>query len=714
MRAIKLLAVAVLVAACDQGAFTPPDIGEDPPPGPGSPTWDDTNLSCTSSSQCSPGETCDADEHICRPRQCEDGPYESSVPLGASKIFFREQELAIVDGTANQGSYWVDGYDAATAVSYTTGGGGSYNMSTTALTDVAAIHASTGNGMIASKASSTKVTMYGRTIAKHDIDVGIVPVAIAGGDVDGDNEDDIVALAANGNIRICKQNGNCRGYSFSGTGIVGVDVATADTNGDGKDEVIFLLRNGDTTNVSVWQPDVAGGYIAAAFNTRFKSVTAGDIDHDGKAEVALLEDRGWFGFASDRVHFYRIGAGFTGILAADTTGAAVDLAAGDIDGGDRGDAVVVLGSNKTVDVLRWTNNTIAKAFSGDVSTTAAPKRIALSDLDDDSASAHLVSGPELIPGRLVPTMVVTFPPFRSELSDSGKAGVSVGNRTDESQSETDTVSLNAGVEVGVDADFAGIFKAKLSTKLSAEVSQSQTLSKYNSVGTRFSLRPQTDLYGNEYAAVVVSCTCVHSYVYELTDPANRAGGTGKQFTMLLPVGGQSTVLSTSRYNALAEHLGLQKITTNTRIGDIDSYAKSPTKLDGTPVQADEQVFKTRPTLRASDVSTVGFSLSVGSSETNTQAMHTSVSVSGSVSAVGLSFGASVGAGWGTSYGITIGSSADFSGEIPPLPDKPSTPEDEYATYGYSFSPYVYRQPYTDPVSGEATGYYVLDYAVGAQ
>ena len=37
---------------------------------------------------------------------------------------------------------------------------------------------------------------------------------------------------------------------------------------------------------------------------------------------------------------------------------------------------------------------------------------------------------------------------------------------------------------------------------------------------------------------------------------------------------------------------------------------------------------------------------------------------------------------------------------------------QYVTHGYSFAPYVYRQPYIDPVSNEQTGYYVIDYAVG--
>jgi hypothetical protein len=708
---VRVGLVAALLAACDQSAFDPPAIGEDPPPGPGSPTWDDTDLSCATEADCAPGETCD--QNSCRPRQCDDGPYESAVPLGPSHLFFREEDLLVLDGNQSQGSYWIDGYDAAGAISYTGAGGGSFSIGTAALTDVAKIHApSGGSGMVVAIAGSSSVTRIGRAIPASSIATGIVPVAVAGGDVDGDGTDDIVALSAAGQIAICQQTGGCSSYSFT-NGPQGIDVATGDTNGDGVDEVAFLLRTGDTSTVAVWQPTVEDGMVAASFDVHFQAITAGDVDRDGRAEIAALEDRGWLGFASDRVHVYAIGAGFTGLTAVSTTGSAVDLSAGDLDGSDQGASLVVLGDNQSVDVLRWNGSTIASAYTGSVGTTASPRRIAVGDSDDDSASAKLVAGPDLIAGKLVPTMVVTFPPYDSTVSSSEESGVAVGNRVEMSESFTDTISLSAGVEVGVDADFLGLFKAKLSTKLSTEVSRSRTLGRQVSVGTKFSLRPQPALYGNQYAAVVVACNCFHTYEYELVDPANRAGGTGHRFTLVVPVGGQTTVLSTPRYNALAAHHGdLPAVTVPTRIGDVASYPTSPEKLDGTPVEPDEHVFPVRPTLRASDVGTVGFSLSVGTSETNAVALSTSVSVSASVSALGMSVGGDLGVGWGTSYAITIGESAEFSGEIPPLPDDPATQEDEYAARAYSFAPYVYRQSYRDPVSDEPTGYYVIDYAVG--
>lgn len=700
----RLGVLLLLAAACDQTAFDPPDFVENPPPGPGSPQWGDTDLTCSTASDCAPGESCV--DGTCRPKQCDGEDYVSALPLGTTTVLFRDQELLLVDGDANEGKYYVDGYEGA-GVSYS----GSLSPGATAITDVAAIVTPDGGAAVTAFGGSTSVTLLGATVAQRAINTGLVPVAIAAGDVDGDRADDIVALSADAQISICSLQGSCTRYAFDNA-LTGVDVATGDTNADGIDEVVFLLREGDSTTVSVWSVTAAeGGYLAVGFDTRFNAVTAGDVDRDGRAEVALLEDRGWFGFASDAVHVYRVGSGFTGINAVYTTGKAIDIAAGDVDGADGGDAIAVLGTNQSVDVLRWTGASVEKTASGSASVTASPMRIALGDIDNDSVRAKLVSGPDLVPGRLLPTMVATFPPYDATAS-SGLPGVAIGSRTEAVENAADTVSLRAGIEVGVDADFVGVFKTKLSTKLEREVAVTRAHTKLSIVASKFSLRPQVDLYGNQYAAVVVGCNCFHRYDYELIDNTNKTGGSGRIITMMVPVGGQVTVLSTPRYNALASLTGdLPQIDVASRIGDPASYPKTPTKLDGTPVAEDEQVFRQLPSLRASDVGAVGFWLLAAESDTNTAAMSTSVSVNAALSAVGATFGASLGATWGQSFSVTVGSGAEFSGEVPPIPDNPDTPEDEYQARAFTFSPVVYRQPYTDPVTNEPAGYYVLDYTV---
>ncbi len=696
------------LVACNQSDFGPPPIGSDLPPGPGSPTWANTDLSCSTNDDCAPGEVCDGG--FCRPKQCDDGPYISHAPLGGHHLLFPDDELLVIDGSQNQGSYWVDGYGAAGSIDYHGAGGGSYSLGTSSLVDVARIDTPAGAGMIVAISGKTDVTITGAAIQTSTVNVGIVPIAVAAGDVDGDQVDDVIALDASGKIAICKQDGSgCNTYSTSG--ISGVDLAAADVDGDGLAEVIILGGNSGGSQVIAWSVD-DGTTIAANISDTYMALTAGDVDHDGRAEVALLRDGGWLGLRSDHIDLFRVGSQWDGVASYSTISSSIDIAAGDLDASDTGDAIVVLGDDGSVDVQRWDGQGLSSSFSGSAGTTSSPKRVALADVDGDSVAATLVSGPDLIAGNLAPMIAVTFPPYDATVSKGGTSGVAIGNRTNESTDATSTVSLTAGVEVGVGADFLSIFSAHLSETLSRTVTQSKTLSKSYSVGTTFSLKPQTDLYGDHYGAVVVGSTCFHSYVYQLVDPANHDGGTGHEITMVVPVGGQTTVLSTPRYGALAQHApGLPSIVPAAQIGNPQSYPTAPTKLDGSAVQPDEQVFPQLPTLSASDVSTVAFSLSVGSSQTNTSSLSTSLSLSGSLGALGVTFGASLGASWGQSYAVTIGSASEFSGDIPPIADDPNTPEDEYRTHGYSFAPYVYRETFTDPASQAQAGYYAIQYAV---
>jgi hypothetical protein len=68
-------------------------------------------------------------------------------------------------------------------------------------------------------------------------------------------------------------------------------------------------------------------------------------------------------------------------------------------------------------------------------------------------------------------------------------------------------------------------------------------------------------------------------------------------------------------------------------------------------------------------------------------------------------------GSATAFGIWVGNEAVFGGAIPPLPDAPNTPEDEYKLKAYAFVPYVYRESYTD-AAGNPGEYYVYSYMQG--
>ncbi|HET6612876.1 MAG TPA: hypothetical protein VFG83_12840, partial [Kofleriaceae bacterium] len=206
----------------------------------------------------------------------------------------------------------------------------------------------------------------------------------------------------------------------------------------------------------------------------------------------------------------------------------------------------------------------------------------------------------------------------------------------------------------------------------------------------------------------------HQYTYQLSDPTARLGegADGGRFVVVVPVGGQTTVWSTRRYNAMADAVGgLPHIEVAGSIGDPSSYPTSPTRVDGTPIAPEDMLFPDPPQYLTSDVGEVGWWLEAGESETNQTNLTTSLGVSSSINAGGFKFGADVGVGLGSGYSITVGSSAFFSGSVPPIPDDPETPEDEYQTYAFSFSPVVYSEPYT-AADGQPASYYVLNYIVG--
>ena len=122
------------------------------------------------------------------------------------------------------------------------------------------------------------------------------------------------------------------------------------------------------------------------------------------------------------------------------------------------------------------------------------------------------------------------------------------------------------------------------------------------------------------------------------------------------------------------------------------------------------LFPEIPSYQISDVGFVSFWLVAGETQTNEVATTTTMGVESSFGAAGVSLNTDVSIGVGQGYSVSVGKSTLFAGGIPPIPDDPNTPEDEFDVFRYSFSPYVYRQRYVDAYGAEA-GYYVMHFAV---
>lgn len=188
--------------------------------------------------------------------------------------------------------------------------------------------------------------------------------------------------------------------------------------------------------------------------------------------------------------------------------------------------------------------------------------------------------------------------------------------------------------------------------------------------------------------------------------------------MFVPIGGETSVWSTARYNALSDAMGdgrLPKVTITPRLGNVDSYPSTPTTLDGKPIPNDDNVFLETPVYRSSDSANVSFDMSISQSKSNSTSLSfnygSSNSISGGLSVVSVSQSKDSSWGLDTSYSVSVSNSTSFSGTVSAVRDDPSTPANESSLYAYSFRPYVYRHHFKDK-SGKAGAFYALTYTVG--
>ena len=683
---------------------------DDDPSGPGQGAREEQQVTCEADDECIQGEACL--DGVCQMPRCKDGPYVSQAPMKAGLKLFEHKELLVVDSIAADGRYYVDGYAPQPGgVEYP----GSWDVASSRILDLAGgdffgepveLFAFVTEG-------STEIEIGGAEQPIR-IDVGFQPAAVAAGDVDRDSIDEVVALGRFGNVALCRvKERSCSTFLIQNAN--GIDVTMADVDGDGHDEVVLLLEQGGTEIIFVWQADSAQtgdeDYYAETGHS-IERIDAGDVDGDGIAEIVGFASGGWFSDA--KLHTYSAIGQVTHVQEQVIADGARDITLADIDMDDQAE-VVLLREGRTIELFEAQKGSLAlePVLTHQLQVGADPDRIDAADFNGDSPRTRLMNDDgALLAGPVTPTVVAYFPPYDAERS-TGLPSLFLGDGEVNSESFSDTISLRAGIDIGVSASLFDLFKVSLGTRVSAEVSQSMTTSTTYNVGHRMFTNPNPDMVGYDYGIVMLSCACYHAYYYEVHDPSNRLGQSvdREQFVMVLPVGGTTTVWSSKRYNAMAERVGnLPIVEIPYIIGDPSSYPAGPQKADGSPIPTDDFVFPQVPSLLVSDVTNVGFWLSVGQMETNEVARSTSIDVYGELGLGGFKFGATAGAGWGSSHAVTVGEEAIFSGSVPPIFDDPKTPEDEYLEYAFAFSPYVYRERYTDEAGNEAA-YYVMSFAV---
>ncbi len=678
--------------------------------------WVSPDITCSTTSDCLSGEVCQ--DGVCQTDRCSGGEYESIAPLGNSHTLYANRELAVVDAELIDGSYWVDSFEPeGDTTQYT----GSYKFGAAKLTDVAGgdpLGVGTEIFVVAQEESTEVWLLEEGGITGFD--VGLVPEAIALGDVDGDGLDELFSVGGYSFTACDVDSGACSQWDFATTSSVMVDVSVGDVDGDAYSELVILLdwdgepyfyvHNFD--HAITGQPE----YALTIPEVTPKRLDVGDLDGDRVAEIVVLVDRGWMGLKDDHINAYRlewVGTdGETRRLWEKNAerNKLVDIAVGDRDADDQAE-VAVLDSRESVDLYVMGEQELERAYESELGVTKDAAFLAFADQDNDSVRATLVSGPETIAGASVPTVVVLIPPYDAELAGwVASAGYGDGETFNENFS--DTVSLGLSVDVGVGVEFLSIFKSKFSSKIGWRTSETPTRGTNFAVGERSSLRSDPEQFGEYYGAVSLAWGCFHGYTYELADPGDALPDSdGETIVWTVPVDGGTSLWSTPRYNALAKALGnLPIIEIPYAVGDLYSYPTSPQTLDGRAVSEDDLLFPELEYYEVSDVASVGWFMVRGENETNASNTGWDIGASANVTVSGVTVGTTGSAGWGQGYSLSVGETATFYGGIPPLYDDPSTPEDEFAENAYRLAPVIYTEHYTDATGSEST-YYVYSYAV---
>jgi gliding motility-associated-like protein len=264
-------------------------------------------------------------------------------------------------------------------------------------------------GLIAYSAMPFTVTFSGGGIidpcsfaAKVDFTTGLDPSSVSISDLDGDGKADLAVSNANpgGNtISVLRNTGSGPGnisYAakvdfITGTGSQPWSVSAGDLNGDGKADLAVANSAGNFVSVFRNTSSGAGNINFAAkldFATgvRPQSVSIADLDGDGKPDLALAN------LNSNTISVFRN----TSSLGSISFASKVDFATGtaprsvsiaDLDGDGKPDLAVVnssTGSN-SVSVIRNTSSigSISFATKVDFATGTQPYAMSIGDLDGD-------------------------------------------------------------------------------------------------------------------------------------------------------------------------------------------------------------------------------------------------------------------------------------------------------------------------------------------